>query len=358
MQCMSGFLEAFQKIADIAETNDAGLRPFGIALRRYCLRQLSIESRLRSFNSQITDCLVTPLSDRLEEWRRTSNQMDRDSVKELRKARAELQRAMLEAEKCKKRIKRKSFIKSKLRSLDRGGVTAAFEKDDYDAPSVQINFVQHDLACKQRALEQLEQRCLQSVAEEERRRFAELATCLSPLVDAHLNVLAEMGSLEEVLKEIQASHSEVIASVTDSSVAPILTDTNSDGTFRLLSTPFVKSNGQTTNNGNAPVTTNNHQNIPLDPTIATGSAALPYAVAPAPSTLSITSNSINGGGSLLFGHADSISTLHSPDDDAINRGIHHPSIPPQPASAGLGCASSPGVSFLSSFINCAIMFPC
>lgn len=50
MQCMSGFLEAFQKIADIAETNNAGLRPFGIALRRYCLRQRCIESRLRSFN--------------------------------------------------------------------------------------------------------------------------------------------------------------------------------------------------------------------------------------------------------------------------------------------------------------------
>ncbi|VDL57460.1 unnamed protein product [Hymenolepis diminuta] len=110
MQCMSGFLEAFQKIADIAETNNAGLRPFGIALRRYCLRQRCIESRLRSFNSQITDCLVTPLSDRLEEWRRTSNQMDRDSVKELRKAKSELQRAMLEAEKCKKRIKRKVCI--------------------------------------------------------------------------------------------------------------------------------------------------------------------------------------------------------------------------------------------------------
>ncbi|EUB61711.1 Metastasis suppressor protein [Echinococcus granulosus] len=93
---MSGFLEAFQKISDIAETNNAGLRPFGIALRRYCLRQ-----------RQITECLVTPLSDRLDEWRRTANQMDRDCVKELRKAKSELQRAILEAEKCKKRLRRK-----------------------------------------------------------------------------------------------------------------------------------------------------------------------------------------------------------------------------------------------------------
>ncbi|VDM16246.1 unnamed protein product [Hydatigera taeniaeformis] len=173
LQCMSGFLEAFQKISDIAETNNAGLRPFGIALRRYCLRQRCVESRLRGFNSQITECLVTPLSDRLDEWRRTANQMDRDCVKELRKAKSELQRAILEAEKCKKRLRRKQ---------ERGGVTAAFEKDDFEAPNVQINFVQHDLACKQRALEHLEQRCREAVAVEERRRFAELSTCLNPLL--------------------------------------------------------------------------------------------------------------------------------------------------------------------------------
>ena len=53
LQCMAGFLESFQKIADIAETNNAGLRPFGIALRRYCLRQRCVESRLRSFNRYV-----------------------------------------------------------------------------------------------------------------------------------------------------------------------------------------------------------------------------------------------------------------------------------------------------------------
>ncbi|VDK22431.1 unnamed protein product [Taenia asiatica] len=67
---------------------------------------------------------------------------------------------------------------------ERGGVTAAFEKDDFEAPNVQINFAQHDLACKQRALEHLEQRCLEAVAVEERRRFAELSTCLNPLLIA------------------------------------------------------------------------------------------------------------------------------------------------------------------------------
>ncbi|KAL5970766.1 Protein MTSS 1 [Taenia solium] len=118
VSCLSSFLEAFQKISDIAETNNAGLRPFGIALRRYCLRQRCVESRLRSFNSQITECLVTPLSDRLDEWRRTANQMDRDCVKELRKAKSELQRAILEAEKCKKRLRRKSAIGLEFSSMN------------------------------------------------------------------------------------------------------------------------------------------------------------------------------------------------------------------------------------------------
>lgn len=162
--------------------------------------------------------------------------------------------------------------------------------------------------------------------------------------DAHLNVLAEMGSLEEVLKEIQAAHSAVVASVTDSNTASPPTGANSDGIFRLRSTPLVKASGgiSQTSNGST-----NPQNIPLDPTIATGSAALSYAVAPAPSTLSIASTSTNGGGSVLFGLNESVATLHSPDVEGISRVIHHPSIPPQPASAGLVCPSSPGVSLLS-----------
>lgn len=129
INCMSAFLEAFQKISDMAQINNSGLQQLGIAMSRFCLRQRNMESRLKTFNrwvnilvtllrcnkltvisfdrSQINDCLVNPLSDRMEEWRRTSNQLDRDCVKEIRKAKSELQRAVLEAEKCKKRLRRK-----------------------------------------------------------------------------------------------------------------------------------------------------------------------------------------------------------------------------------------------------------
>ncbi|EUB61709.1 hypothetical protein EGR_03523 [Echinococcus granulosus] len=157
--------------------------------------------------------------------------------------------------------------------------------------------------------------------------------------DAHLNVLAEMGPLEESLKEIQAAHSAVIAPESS-------TSTGADGTFRLRSTPFVKAGGASVAaSQNSGSTTSTNGNLLLDATIATGPAALSFAVAQAPSTLSITSTSTNGGeGGGLFGHTDSVATLHSPDADGVSRMHPPPMMPPQPASAGLGCAGSPGTA--------------
>lgn len=53
---------------------------------------------------------MAPLTDRVEDWKRTVNQMDRDTMKELRKARSELQRATVEAEKWRKRLRRKASV--------------------------------------------------------------------------------------------------------------------------------------------------------------------------------------------------------------------------------------------------------
>ncbi|VDM16245.1 unnamed protein product [Hydatigera taeniaeformis] len=146
-----------------------------------------------------------------------------------------------------------------------------------------------------------------------------------------------MGPLEEALKEIQAAHPAVIASESSAS-------TGAEGVFRLRSTPLVKAGGTSATASQNPGSTATNGNILLDPTIATGSAALSFAVAQAPSTLSIASTSTNGGeGGGLFGHTDSVATLHSPDADGVSRMHPPPVMPPQPASAGLGCAGSPGL---------------
>lgn len=53
------------------------------------------------------DCLAAPLADRLEEWRRTVVQLDRENNREWRRAKAELQRATGEVDKLNKRSRRK-----------------------------------------------------------------------------------------------------------------------------------------------------------------------------------------------------------------------------------------------------------
>ncbi|VDP99815.1 unnamed protein product [Trichobilharzia regenti] len=107
IQCIGGFLEAFQKIADCAYSSNCGLRELGSSMTRFCLRERGLESRLRTFNSQLNECLTAPLVDRLEEWKRTVAQLDRENGKEWRRAKSELQRATCELEKLSKRSRRK-----------------------------------------------------------------------------------------------------------------------------------------------------------------------------------------------------------------------------------------------------------
>ncbi|VDP92145.1 unnamed protein product [Echinostoma caproni] len=53
IQCIAGFLEAFQKIADSAYGSNCGLRELGSCMTRFCLRERGLESRLRTFNRYV-----------------------------------------------------------------------------------------------------------------------------------------------------------------------------------------------------------------------------------------------------------------------------------------------------------------
>ncbi|RTG90848.1 uncharacterized protein DC041_0007544, partial [Schistosoma bovis] len=71
---------------------------------------IRVYSDLQSKNfphCQLTECLTAPLVDRLEEWKRSVAQLDRENGKEWRRAKSELQRATCELEKLSKRSRRK-----------------------------------------------------------------------------------------------------------------------------------------------------------------------------------------------------------------------------------------------------------
>ncbi|KAF8564546.1 hypothetical protein P879_05375 [Paragonimus westermani] len=201
IQCIAGFLEAFQKVADSAYSSNCGLRELGSSMTRFCLRERGLESRLRIFNSQLLDCLAAPLADRLEEWRRTVTQLDRENSKEWRRARNELQRVTCEFEKLNKRFRRKGSIRSHSEPVGEMGTELNVDSSK-TGDNVQMNFVQHDLEVKQRTLAELERTSLRRAVVEERRRFAELITCLKPVLDSQTAIFGDVGSIEECIATI------------------------------------------------------------------------------------------------------------------------------------------------------------
>ncbi|KGL91872.1 MTSS1-like, partial [Charadrius vociferus] len=75
------FLDAFQKVADMATNTRGGTRDIGSALTRMCMRHRSIEAKLRQFTNALMESLINPLQDRIEDWKKTANQLDKDHAK-------------------------------------------------------------------------------------------------------------------------------------------------------------------------------------------------------------------------------------------------------------------------------------
>uniref|UniRef100_A0AAY4BMC3 IMD domain-containing protein n=1 Tax=Denticeps clupeoides TaxID=299321 RepID=A0AAY4BMC3_9TELE len=69
----AAFLDAFQKVADMATSTRGATRDIGSALTRMCMRHRSIEAKLRHLTNALMEKLIAPLHDKIEEWKKTSH---------------------------------------------------------------------------------------------------------------------------------------------------------------------------------------------------------------------------------------------------------------------------------------------
>ncbi|CDQ76155.1 unnamed protein product [Oncorhynchus mykiss] len=83
-----------------------GTRDIGSALTRMCMRHRSIEAKLRQFSMVFIDCLINPLQDQMEEWKRVANTLDKDHAKEYKKARQEIKKKSSDTLKLQKKAKK------------------------------------------------------------------------------------------------------------------------------------------------------------------------------------------------------------------------------------------------------------
>uniref|UniRef100_A0ABM5ETM4 Protein MTSS 2 isoform X1 n=2 Tax=Pogona vitticeps TaxID=103695 RepID=A0ABM5ETM4_9SAUR len=173
------FLDAFQKVADMATNTRGATRDIGSALTRMCMRHRSIEAKLRHFTNALMESLINPLQDRIEDWKKTANQLDKDHAKEYKRARHE--------------IKKKSSDTLKLQKKARKG------KGDLQP---QLDNALQDVNDLYLLLEETEKQAVRKALIEERGRFCTFIAYLQPVVNGELAMLGETTHLQGILDDL------------------------------------------------------------------------------------------------------------------------------------------------------------
>ncbi|XP_052062927.1 protein MTSS 2-like isoform X3 [Mytilus californianus] len=172
---IGGFLDAFQKVADMATGSRGATKEIGTALTRLCMRHKSIETKLKTLTSTIIDNLVTPLQEKSEDWKKTVAQLDKEHAKEYKKARQEIKKCATDTMRLQKKVKKgKSDIQTKL------------------------DHAMKDVTDKYMMLEEAEKSAVRTALIEERSRFCLFISCLRPFVEHELSLLTEITHLQDI----------------------------------------------------------------------------------------------------------------------------------------------------------------
>nr|XP_047906402.1 protein MTSS 1 isoform X8 [Anser cygnoides] len=190
----AAFLDAFQKVADMATNTrgwsdfhilTGGTREIGSALTRMCMRHRSIESKLRQFSSALIDCLINPLQEQMEEWKKVANQLDKDHAKEYKKARQEIKKKSSDTLKLQKKAK-------KAEALGRGDIQP------------QLDSALQDVNDKYLLLEETEKQAVRKALIEERGRFCTFISMLRPVIEEEISMLGEITHLQTISDDLKS----------------------------------------------------------------------------------------------------------------------------------------------------------
>ncbi|XP_014846081.1 PREDICTED: metastasis suppressor protein 1 isoform X4 [Poecilia mexicana] len=181
---VAAFLDAFQKVADLATNSRGGTRDIGSALTRMCMRHRSIEAKLRQFSMVFLDCLINPLQEQMEEWKRVANTLDKDHAKEYKKARQEIKKRSSDTLKLQKKAKKADF----------------FGRGDLQP---QLDSAMQDVSDKYLLLEETEKQAVRRALVEERSRFCIFVSMLRPVVDEEMSMLGEITHLQTLTDDLK-----------------------------------------------------------------------------------------------------------------------------------------------------------
>uniref|UniRef100_A0A2K5J664 IMD domain-containing protein n=1 Tax=Colobus angolensis palliatus TaxID=336983 RepID=A0A2K5J664_COLAP len=149
----AAFLDAFQKVADMATNTRGGTREIGSALTRMCMRHRSIEAKLRQFS--------------------------------YKKARQEIKKKSSDTLKLQKKAK-------KVDTLGRGDIQP------------QLDSALQDVNDKYLLLEETEKQAVRKALIEERGRFCTFISMLRPVIEEEISMLGEITHLQTISEDLKS----------------------------------------------------------------------------------------------------------------------------------------------------------
>nr|XP_020138232.1 MTSS1-like protein isoform X4 [Microcebus murinus] len=176
------FLDAFQKVADMATNTRGATRDIGSALTRMCMRHRSIETKLRQFTNALLESLINPLQERIEDWKKSANQLDKDHAKEYKRARHEIKKKSSDTLKLQKKARKELLGKGDLQP--------------------QLDSALQDVNDMYLLLEETEKQAVRRALTEERGRFCTFITFLQPVVNGELTMLGEITHLQGIIDDL------------------------------------------------------------------------------------------------------------------------------------------------------------
>uniref|UniRef100_H3AUP1 MTSS I-BAR domain containing 2 n=2 Tax=Latimeria chalumnae TaxID=7897 RepID=H3AUP1_LATCH len=157
-------------------------RDIGSALTRMCMRHRSIEGKLRYFTNAMMESLINPLQERIEDWKKSANQLDKDHAKEYKRARHEIKKKSSDTLKLQKKARKELLGKGDLQP--------------------QLDNALQDVNDMYLLLEETEKQAVRKALIEERGRFCTFITFLQPVVNGEIAMLGEITHLQAIIEDL------------------------------------------------------------------------------------------------------------------------------------------------------------
>jgi len=228
MHASNAFLDSFQKIADLA-TNSKGItKDVGSSLTRLCMRQRAIEAKMRHFTSAMLECLVEPLTDKLDEWKKKVFILEKEHNKDNKKFRCDLKKKCVESLHLYKKLSKRTVHQTAhfdSTTTSSSSSSASMRRSNDELANKYENSVQEvkDLCM---LFEETEKQHLRFAMMQERDQFCDLFTCVKPMLEHELAMLDEATHLADVVQSLCKSTSEPYAlpHLTSLKIEQILSD--------------------------------------------------------------------------------------------------------------------------------------